>query len=249
MWKHSKPTAPAGPNVNKEDARMPNGEHIKELLAASTPDQRRQVFDLLRAEFPIHPIEIKLNAKAEVILEAIARSSDLTQRGVRGVLAEAYFVTAVIEAHPSWQELPVAGNVAYDFLLRDAIGPVRIQLKMQRLKSHRPMLANEAYRRLPPDHFVVETQRTRGGMDPATGQDTRPYRFGDFDILAVSMHPSTNDWSIFMYTVAEWLLPRPENPELLMKFQPVAKEPSECWTNNFDTCITWFRSGEEKRIL
>ena len=32
-----------------------------------------------------------------------------------------------------------------------------------------------------------------------TGLATRPYRFGEFDILAVSMHPSTNDWNRFMY--------------------------------------------------
>lgn len=40
--------------------------------------------------------------------------------------------------------------------------------------------------------YVVETPRTRGGKDLTSGEDTRPYRYGEFDILAVSMHPSTN---------------------------------------------------------
>lgn len=38
--------------------------------------------------------------------------------------------------------------------------------------------------------FMTETQKTRTGTDGEENQ-TRPYRYGEFDILAVSMQPST----------------------------------------------------------
>ena len=54
-------------------------EQIKHLLSRCTQDQRRELFRYLREEFPIHPIEARLNTQAEVILEAIARAGDLRQ--------------------------------------------------------------------------------------------------------------------------------------------------------------------------
>ncbi|MFA4835595.1 MAG: hypothetical protein WC749_05970 [Dehalococcoidia bacterium] len=223
-------------------------DEIKQLLSKCSQQERRQIFEYLRAEFPIHPIEAELNTQAEVILEAIHRASDLTQRGVRGVIAEAAFEMAVVKQLNGWNNLPGVGNVPFDFLLADTIGEVRLQLKMQRKKSQRPMMANEAYKWLPSNMYVVETQRTRGGSDPKTGQDTRPYKFGEFDILVVSMHPSTNKWGNFMYTVAAWLLPREEDKNLLLKFQPVPKVTTDDWTDDLETCIQWFRSSTKKRI-
>lgn len=120
---------------------------------------------------------------------------------------------------------------------------------MQRLKDHKPMMARQAYKVFPSDMFVVETQRTRGGKDLKTNEDTRPYRYGEFDILAVSMHPSTNDWTTFMYTVADWLLPRPENRQLILKFQPVAISPNNSWADNFETCVQWLRLGARRQLL
>lgn len=110
------------------------------------------------------------------------------------------------------------------------------------------MTASQGYKYLPNDMYVVETQRTRGGIDPQTKQQTRPYRFGEFDVLAVSMHPSTNDWSAFMYTVSDWLISRPEDAKLMRKFQPVAMTPDHNWTNDFNQCASWFRSGAKKKI-
>jgi len=223
-------------------------DEIKHLLSKCNQKEKRQIFKYLRAEFPIHPIEAELNIQAEVILEAIHRSSDLTQRGVRGVIAEAAFEMEVVKLLDGWKSLPIVGDVPFDFLLADKMGEVRLQLKMQRKKSQRPMIANEAYSWLPVNMYVVETQRTRGGKDPKTGQDTRPYKFGEFDILVVSMHPSTNEWNTFMYTVADWLLPREEDENLLLKFQPVAQGTTADWTDNLQTCIQWFRSGIKKKI-
>ncbi|HEY0078400.1 MAG TPA: hypothetical protein VGB73_07115 [Pyrinomonadaceae bacterium] len=227
---------------------MSEVEEIKRLLSLCTEDQRREILLHLRRSIPIHPIEAKLNTQAEVILEAIDRASDLTLRGIRGIIAEAAFAVEVAGKLEGWKDVTPLGDFPYDFLLEDAIGRVRIQVKMQRRKSGRSMMANEASKFLSPNLFVAETQRTRGGVDKATGENTRPYRFGEFDILAVSMHPSTNDWNSFMYTVADWLLPRNENPKLLMKFQPVASIPNDDWTNEFLTCVSWLRLGEKKRI-
>ncbi|NJM09118.1 hypothetical protein HC891_27330 [Candidatus Gracilibacteria bacterium] len=181
-------------------------------------------------------------------LEAIDRSSDLTQRGVRGVIAEAAFDYRITTELFHWRKAVVYDDLPYDFLLEDAEGAVRVQVKMQRRKDHRPMFAREGYRRLPANMYVVETQRTRKGEHVETGADTRPYRFGEFDILAVSMHPSTGNWNDFMFTVADWLLPRPEDESLLLKFQPVSRTPSLDWTNDFDECVRWWRSGYKKRL-
>jgi hypothetical protein len=222
-------------------------EHIKELLALSTKDQREEIYRELRKEFPIHAIELKLNAEAEIILEAISRAGDLTLRGIRGIIAEAAFATKLVATLPGWKDTTPTGNYPYDFVLTDGHGEIRVQVKMQRQKNHRPMMANEGYRFLPADMFVAETQRTRGGKHPTTGENTRPYKFNEFDILAISLHPSRGDWSRFLYTVSSCLLPRPEDQKLMLKFQPVPKEPNETWTDDFLTCVSWFRSHETRR--
>jgi hypothetical protein len=196
-------------------------QEIVRLLDHCSKEQRHEIFRILRAEFGIHPIEARLNVQAEVILAAIDRSNDLIQRGIRGVIAEAAFESYALESLAGWTRQAVVGDQSYDFLISDSARQVRIQVKMQRLKGGNPMMANQGYRILPPDMYVVETQRTRGGTDKA-GKKTRPYRFGEFDILAVSMHPSTHEWDRFMYTVANWLLPDPHDADSILKFQPIA---------------------------
>ncbi|HEY8484647.1 MAG TPA: hypothetical protein VIL13_08565 [Longimicrobiales bacterium] len=167
-------------------------EQIKQLLRGCSPEERRQVLRHLRQEFPIHPLEAKLNAPAEMILEAIDRAGDLTLRGVRGVIAEAAFVTYILPKLKGWTSLEIEGDQSFDFLLADGQAePVRVQVKLQRQQRQRPMKSEEAPRHLgyPPGLFIVETQRTRTGKG-RQGENTRPYRFGEFDILAVSLHPS-----------------------------------------------------------
>lgn len=227
---------------------MPEMQQMVEMLEQCTLEQRKEIFERLRKEFKIHPIEVDLNVQAEVILEAIRRSSDLTLRGIRGIIAEASFDMNVASKLVGWTSAPLAGDPAYDCLLEQGGNKIRIQVKMQRLISHRPMMASEAFRRLPADMYVVETQRTRGGKDSKTGDATRPYRFGEFDILAVSLHPSTNDWSKFRYTLERWLLPDPTAPDCLLKFQPIPTAPNEDWTDDLTVCIQWFQSLAKKTI-
>src|SRR5208283_4553066 len=84
---------------------------------------------------------------------------------------------------------------------------------------------------------------------PSSGDEsTRPYRFGDFDILAVNMQPTTHAWADFRYTVGRWLIARGTNSRLIEIFQPVSLEPNEVWTDKLSVCLDWFRSSERRRV-
>jgi len=227
---------------------MSNIEQIKYLLSLCTPVQRQEIFRYLRKEFPIHSLEVELNTEAEIILEAIQRAGGLTLRMIRGVIAEAAFRIDVTARLSGWTNITPLGDLPYDFLLSDSQGTVRVQVKLQRSLGRRPMWASEAYRFLPKDMYVVETQRTRGGSNRKTGGLTRPYRFGEFDLLAVAMYPSTNRWDKFMYTVSDWLLSREADPSEMLKFQPVATVPNDDWTDNFYRAVEWWRAGVKKKI-
>lgn len=223
-------------------------DHIKELLRSCSKDQRREIFHYLRPEFAIHPIEEELNIQAEVILEAIHRAGDLTLRGIRGVIAQTAFEIYVVNELEGWVNEPVEGDPPYDFLIRDALSSVRIQVKMQRREKGRPKIRMGSKKEASSSLYVVETQRTRTGTSRTTGEKTRPYRFGEFDIIAVSMQASTNNWRDFMYSVGRWLLPHKDNEKWLATFQPVAAHPNDDWTDDLRVCIEWLRSGEEKKI-
>jgi hypothetical protein len=227
---------------------MSHIHQITYLLSLCDPAQRAEVFRQLREEFAIHPLEAALHAKAEIILEAIQRAGGLTLRMMRGVIAEAAFEVEVVERLAGWSKSPLAGDLPYDFLLTDGKGDVRVQVKLQRSKESRPMRAHEAYRSFPADMYVVETQKTRRGTARRTGGATRPYCFGEFDLLAVAMYPSTDRWDRFLFTVAAWLLPGRTDPAELLKYQPVAMAPNDDWTDNFQTAVAWLRSGEKKTI-
>ena len=217
---------------------------IRAALAAVSSDDRRRIFQDLRKEFPIHELERKWNAPADVVLEAIARATDLTQRGLRGVIAEAAFGQTVVVPLLSagWTDDTPSGDIPFDFRLKDKLGTVKVQVKNQRNEKQAPKLWNKQ-----PGVYVAETQKTRSGKDKA-GHDTRPYRFGEFDILAVCLHPSTNEWSRFLYTVGDWLLPREKDRKLIAVFQPVDPKAGKDWTTDFAKAVSWYRSGTKKTI-
>ena len=95
--------------------------------------------------------------------------------------------------------------------------------------------------------FVVEVQKTRTGKS-RQGDNTRPYKFGDFDILAVNMHPSTENWQDFRYTIGAWLLPRQEDPNLIQIMQPVAALSDKYWTASLSECLDWYEEGASKTL-
>ncbi len=224
-------------------------DHVKEILALleqCTEEQRKAVFDGLRKNIAIHPVERTLKTSAEIILQAISKDEKgLTFRMLRGVIAEAAFELEVVKHLKSWSSLTATGDRAYDYLLDDGQGQVSVQVKLQRSKEFKPMTARQANRKFPDGMWVVETQKTRGGKD-SENADTRPYRFGEFDILAVAMQPSTGDWSKFMYCVSAWLRPDPSDKTRINKFQPVATKPGDIWTDSFEECVQRLRSKEAK---
>jgi hypothetical protein len=225
---------------------------LKQLLDQCSDNEKAALLDYLKARLPQHPLEKEWGVDAEIILSAIARSSDLTKRGVRGIIAEAVFERNVLPELKGWNAVRFVEDRPYDFLLHsegEVARGARIQVKLQRMRKQQPMLASQANRHYPKDLYVVEVQKTRGGFDPQTNEDTRPYRFGEFDILAVNMHPSTRDWNRFLYTLGTWLIPRSANPALIEIFQPVPTTPNEVWTDSLSACLQWFDAGERKRIL
>src|SRR4051812_42787034 len=110
---------------------------VDQLLAeieALSADERQQIFDRLALKHSIHPLEGKWNTSARVILEAISRASDLTHRGVRGIIAEASFKISILEKLDGWKIEELVGDYPYDYAISDTKGKPSIQVKMQRRK-------------------------------------------------------------------------------------------------------------------
>lgn len=227
-------------------------DDLRQRIDACTDADRKVLLDYLKSDLPRHSLEQEWGVDAEIILSAISRSSDLTKRGVRGIIAEAVFERDTLATLKNWEAVRFTDDRPYDFLIRsagDAPMEVRIQVKLQRMKTQRPMLASEANRHYPKDMYVVEVQKTRGGIDLQTNKPTRPYRFGEFDLLAVNMQPSAKDWHRFLFTLSGWLLPRVPDATLIEIFQPVPRVPDNAWTDSLQTCLDWLRLGERRRIL
>jgi hypothetical protein len=236
---------------------------IKRLIADCSDEDCRALKSYLRKQLP-HPLELEWGIDADTILSAIRRSSDLTKRGMRGIIAEAVFVDEVCPTVErfGWasQVVDVDKDLPYDSMVKKGELTARIQVKLQRQERGTP-------KHYYPKHyevgslFVVEVQKTRSGEKIIVGNDrtrkaleskkakTRPYAFGDFDILAVSMHPSSREWRSFRYTLGSWLLPRPEDQKLIAILQPVAAIPNEVWTDDLATCLKWFEGTQQRRVL
>ena len=115
------------------------------LLNSLTPQEQQMLFTQLRGRIPIHPLEQQWNITAEFILEAIARSQDITKRGVRGIIAELCFDTYIIGAmkHKGWIQHQLFGDLPYDALISHPhVGEIKIQTKNQRLERGVPKYAN-----------------------------------------------------------------------------------------------------------
>jgi excisionase family DNA binding protein len=243
--------------VNREDVEgfrpQPSGrpaaedmrdfERIKTLLETCNETTIDRLYEHLRSRRPRHPIEARLGADSEVILEALNRAGELTTRMFRGVIAEAAFDVHVVNALAGWRSEPIAGNPPFDFQMDDGIGRVRVQVKLQRSAKGTPITRS--------GYYVVETQRTRGGKKrggEGIDERTRPYRYGEFDILAVCLQPSTGRWDEFRYTVGNWLQPQDDGRITIATYQPVSPGPNDDWSNDFLTCVGWLRGSEAKTI-
>jgi hypothetical protein len=217
---------------------MSAADEVRRLFPRCTPEERRQLFDELRNEFQLHPLETVMNVKAEAILEALHRAPELTMRMFRGILGDAVFAATVAPRLAGWTDVTPPGNHAYDTALADSTATVRVQTKMQRRLKGEPFIRQAK--------GIVEVQRTRTGTKQ--GQATRPYRFGEFDILAVCMEPSHGSWESFLYIPERWLLPRAADPNLIDILQPVSLRPDALWTDDFDEGVQRLRSNLPRPI-
>ena len=218
-------------------------DEIYKILEKLNTEEKEILLKEIRKDIPIHHLEKDWNISAEFVLEAISRSQDITKRGVRGIIAELCFSHYIIEPFTQateWKSIPLIGDLAYDSLIRDKNGKeVKIQIKNQRVTKGIPLLATaQAKKKFSayPGWWIAECQKTRNGTDE-TGSATRPYRFGEFDILAVCLHPSTNDWSKFMFIDSTKLFPRASDTTLIDIMQPVAPTTQGDWFDNLNDCV------------
>lgn len=227
---------------------------IKVLLDGYTPEEQRLLFLELRKRYGIHPYEQVVGASAETILEAIHRAPELTRRMLRGVIADAAFAQEILPtlAESGWLDVTEKGNFAYDYKLTDnpddPTACVTVQVKLQRSEKGQPVIKSGSRFGLPDLVFMTETQRTRGGTDGENNK-TRPYHYGHFDILAVSMQPSGRGWGSYTYTLGRWLVAGKGSTEIAV-MQPVTMAASEFWTPDFNQVVAWFRAqdGNGKRM-
>lgn len=224
-------------------------EAIRELLGQCTPEDEAVLFREMRARHPIHEFERIIGAPAEMILEAVHRAPELTRRMLRGVIADAAFRTFVVRALAphGWRDVTPEGNFAYDYKLDDGAGPITVQVKLQRSERGASVVKNGKRYGFAGKVFMTETQKTRRGVDGEANQ-TRPYRYGDFDILAVSMQPSTGKWDLYLYSLGRWLLPGKRAGEMAT-LQPVSMAPDDWWTNDLRTAVQWFRADDAGRRM
>lgn len=226
---------------------------VRELLGRCTQEERATVFRELRASHQIHPYEAAVGAPAEMILEAVHRAPELTRRMLRGVIADAAFRTFVVAALEAqgWRDVTPEGNFSFDYSLDDGKGPITVQVKLQRSASGEPVVKDGKRYGFDGEVFMTETQRTRSGTGKGAEDEekkTRPYRYGEFDILAVSTQPSTGSWHSYMYTLARWLLPGKAAGDMAT-LQPVGKGPGKFWTDDFTVAAQWFREADDGKRM
>jgi hypothetical protein len=221
---------------------------LRQMLARCSAEDQKTVFRELRQQHVIHEFEKIIGAPAEMILEAVHRAPELTRRMLRGVIADASFRMFIIPAlqRKGWRDVTPIGNFAFDYALDDDQGVITVQVKLQRSERGAPEVKQGWRFGFEGEVFTTETQKTRNGSD---GNDkTRPYRYGEFDMLAVSMQPSTGQWDRYMYTLGRWLLPG-KNPDELATKQPVAKSNNEFWTDDFTVAAAWFRAQDNGKRM
>jgi hypothetical protein len=217
---------------------------VRELLAQCAVSEQEAIFRELRQRHVIHEFERIMGAPAEMILEAIHRAPELTRRMLRGVVADAAFRTFVVPSveELGWRDVTPEGNFAFDYKLHDGHGPVTIQVKLQRSRSGAPVVTDGHSYGFSGNVYITETQKTRTGNN-GKGEKTRPYRYGEFDLLAVAMQPSTGQWDRFMYTLDRWLVVG-KNANEMATLQPVAMKANEFWTDDIVTAVAWLRAED-----
>ena len=190
-------------------------------LFAETEDTRVRNADKIG-----HPVENLFNASARDILEAISQGFR-TRADVKGKLAELHLSRILRDLQARKVVSRVRWNDADDepdFELTFERERIRIECKNTR--------SGEQYKRgRHAGWYKAEFQKTRRGIDPITGGNTRSYAVDRFDLVAVCLFNQTGRWE-FLFSSARDLVRRPDNPNLLQVMQPVPKEPTGVWSRD-----------------
>jgi len=181
-----------------------------------------------------HPLEKKLNAPASDILEAVSNGFRSIMN-VKGQLAELYL-------YHKLQDLEKAGIISnLRWIDKDDEPDFSFKYKGRTMSIECKNVRNEVYKR---DHgdqykkgwYKAETQKTRSGIDPSTGEQTRAYRVDRFDILAVCLFNQTEKWQ-YLFCPSRELLRHPKLPDRLATFQPVPPTQQGKWTENLEDAL------------
>ena len=171
-----------------------------------------------------HPLEEQMNAPAWDILDAVANGFR-AQIDVKGKLAELYVYKRLLMlakrhriANLTWLD----SDGQPDFTLMYKERSFRIECKNVRGKD--ALYKRGDYKGFP----QVELQKTRTGIDPKTGSNTRGYNVSHFDVLAACLFNQTGRWE-FLFIPSSALDRREDNQALLKIFQPVPKTPQGAW--------------------
>ena len=181
-----------------------------------------------------HPLEDRLKAPASDILEAIHRAFRSVMN-VKGQLAELYLYRKL-------QELEERGIISnLDWLDEDDKPDFFLEYKGKRLSIECKNVRDEIYKSDRKDQYKkgwykVETQKTRSGRDPVTGEQTRAYRVNRFHILAACLFNQTGEWQ-YLFCASRDLLRHPKLPDRLATFQPVPPTPQESWTDDLQAVL------------
>lgn len=168
----------------------------------------------------VHPLENKLNAPANDILEAIS-SGFRTQVDVKGKLAELYLYRQL-------KKLETRGIIS-NIIWHDVDGQPDFEITFQgrSVQIECKNLRNENYKGTNPS-YKVEIQKTRNSKD---GTNTRSYTVDYFDILAVCTFNQTGNWE-FVFIDSSNLERVESNNQLLKIMQRVPIRTTNPWKKN-----------------
>lgn len=170
-----------------------------------------------------HPLEEKLNAPAKDILDAIS-SGFRAQVDVKGKLAELYLYhrLATLQERAILSELHWSDKDGEpDFLV--CYKGHRLTIQCKNVRSGKP-----GCRGAEAGSFRVELQKTRGGIDAKTGEKTRLYRPGEFDIVSVCLFNQTRAWE-YVYAAARNLARHRTQTDRLDVMHPIPQPPVPPW--------------------
>lgn len=164
-----------------------------------------------------------LNAPARDILDAIG-SGFRAQVDVKGKLAELYLcrVLRTLQTQGVLSELQWSDKDGEpDFSLCYEGCQLTIQCKNVRSGKGRCKGGE-------PGSFRVELQKTRGGIDPRTGEKTRLYRPDEFDIVAVCLFNQKHVWE-YVYSAAKDLAHHRKQVDRLEVMHPIPQPLAPPW--------------------